>query len=61
MSQSRGKQIGQLMMTTVGNEFLLSLLLIVVGVALKARNSEICGNMYDESNYADNKKKKKRI
>ena len=46
------------MMTTVGNEFLLSLLLIVVGVALKARNSEICGNMYDESNYTDNKKKK---
>lgn len=34
LSMSRGKQIGQLMMTTVGNELLLSLLLLVVGLAL---------------------------
>ena len=45
-SKSRVKQIGQLLMTTVGNEFLLSILLIVVGIALEARNSEVSRKRY---------------
>ena len=33
-------------MTSVGNEFLLSILLIVVGIAQEARNSEVSRKRY---------------